>query len=89
MFISLFYCRVGPTTIREISAVFTGFPKIRHLQKYDCLFALLWLLTSCYLTYPIFSGSEARGCDCYFCEAEKTIWPELNGAKHLHRYLGR
>ncbi|VEN52602.1 unnamed protein product [Callosobruchus maculatus] len=68
MFISLFYCRVGPTTIREISAVFTGFPKIRHLQKY---------------------GSEARGCDCYFCEAEKTNWPELNGAKHLHRYLGR
>ncbi|VEN48973.1 unnamed protein product [Callosobruchus maculatus] len=75
LFISLFYCRVGPTTIREISAVFTGFPKIRHLQKY------------CYLTYPIFSGSEARGCDCYFCEAEKTNWPELNGAKHLHRYL--
>ncbi|VEN48162.1 unnamed protein product [Callosobruchus maculatus] len=45
LFISLFYCRVGPTTIREISAVFTGFPKIRHLQKYgseargcDCYF---------------------------------------------------
>ncbi|VEN37893.1 unnamed protein product [Callosobruchus maculatus] len=33
----------------------------------------MWLLTSCYLTYPIFSGSEARGCDCYFWECSTYI----------------
>ncbi|VEN54769.1 unnamed protein product [Callosobruchus maculatus] len=55
-------------------------------------YAIACELIFCYLTYPIFSGSEARGCDCYFCEAEKTgqnCKHIINGAKHLHRYLGR
>ncbi|VEN54382.1 unnamed protein product [Callosobruchus maculatus] len=77
LFISLFYCRVGPTTIREISAVFTGFPKIRHLQKYDCL---------PYLDQKqevVIAISRSVQPTSSFSTETK------NGAKHLHRYLGR